>query len=161
MPAGQHAPRGSASRPDSVHGGTVKGMVTANQLTAARQRSASFLTAKITIRRINPDDVTFVDGHLVTAEGEVIYCGDASIADAGAREQVTKVIGGDAVQEATWLIRAPLTANAVQPGDEIVIDDPGDYPLAHRHLWAHAVKGRQAAVLARIIATATRPGDVT
>lgn len=139
----------------------VDPMVTANQLAAARQRSASFLTATVTIRRVDPGDVTFVDGHLVTAPGEVIYSGDASIADAGAREQTTKVIGGDAVQEATWLIRAPLTANAVQPGDEITVDDPGDYPLAHRHLWVHAVKGRQAAVLARIIATATRPGDVT
>lgn len=135
-------------------------MVTASQIAAARARSDEFLTAKITISRSDPDEVTYVDGKIVTAPGTIIYTGRASISDASARDAVTTIIGGEAVQTATWAIRAPIDAQDVQPGDEVVVDDPGDFPLANRHLWVHGLKGRQTAVLARIIVTATRPGSV-
>lgn len=137
-------------------------MATARQIARARAHTAAqFLgDAKITITRINPDDVTYSGGRLVAAPGEVIYSGAASISDAAARDAVTRYVGGQAVQVATWLIRAPIAAQAAQAGDLIHVDDPGDFPIAHQDLWVHGLKGRQVAVLARILATATRPGDV-
>lgn len=135
-------------------------MVTASQIAAARKRTkAQYLAdAKVTVTRIDPGEVTYVDGRLITAPGTITYSGPASIS--AARQPVTMTIGGETVQIEAWLIRAPLDAQSVQPGDKIVVDEAGDLPLAHRDLWVHHIPGRQTAVLARIIATATRPGSV-
>lgn len=134
-------------------------MPTGKQLVVARARAGTFLTATLTITRLDPDDVTFAGGMLTTANPEIVYSGMASIAELEAHE-ATGLFAAEVVQSSAWLIRAPLSSQTVQPGDQITVDDPGDYPMPLRNVWVHHVRGRQTAVLARIIATATRPGAV-
>lgn len=134
-------------------------MITGRQLTRARNTASDFLTATITIRRVDPDEVTYTDGHLTAGSSATIWQGPASISNVTGRD-TTAVTGGETVQTESWLIRAPLDAQAVEPGDELTVDDPGDFPIPHRHLWIRSVQGRQVGVLARLEATATRPGSV-
>lgn len=132
-------------------------MISASQVAQARATSATFLTGAVTIRRLSgPATFDPNTGTIAPASGDVIYTGPASISDA--RDARTVQWGGQGLQEGQTLIRAPLDAQAL-PGDQVTIDNPGDYPAATRTLWVHEVKGRQVAVLTRIIATTTRPGD--
>lgn len=130
-------------------------MVTARQLAAAQATSAQFLTGRVRIERSDPSATQFVAGKLVDAAATLVWEGPASISDT--KDPTGRIWGTEAVQEATWQVRANLDAQQVRPGDKVTVIDSGDYPAPDRALWVRAVKGRQVAVLARLLVTATRP----
>lgn len=135
-------------------------MISGGQVAAARRRAGTFLTATIRIERAT-GAATFdsTTGTLTAGATTVVYDGPASLSTRTmTRGQVDW--GGQTVQAGQVLVRAPLDAQTVQPGDEVVVVDPGDFPgTDDAELWVHEVPGRQVAVLARIICAHTKPGD--
>lgn len=125
------------------------------QLARARATAATFCTAAVTITR--PGAATFDGDQIVPGTGDTIYSGPASISDR--RDTRAAQWGGLVLNAGQWLLRAPLDAQAVKPGDLVHVDDPGDYPGTIRDLWVHDIPGRQVEVLARIIVATTKPGD--
>ena len=131
-------------------------MPTPAQLAQARTTAAGFCTAQVTITR--PSDPTFTGGVITPGTATTIYAGCASISDR--RDTHPTDWGGVHLEAGQWLLRAPLDAAQVRPGDLVHVDTPGDYPGGVRDLWVHEIPGRQMTVLARVIVTSTRPGDV-
>lgn len=131
-------------------------IVSARQVARARVVASEFCTAEVTVTR--GGDPVFANGKITPGAGTVVYAGVASISDR--RDSRPAEWGGLQLAAGQWLMRAPLNAHAVERGDLVHVDVPGDYPGVQRDLWVHEVLGRQIGVLARVIVSTTEPGDV-
>lgn len=133
-------------------------MVTSRQVAVARKRSLEYCTS--TIRFTRPAGAPTFDpstGTTTPATPTVLYDGPCGISDS-TYQRTSTTNGGQALAPGEVLVRAPLDAQAVLPGDEATVIDPGDWPGTDRRLWVSRLAGRQTAVLARIICTTTQPG---
>ncbi len=127
------------------------------QLARARRTAAGYLSASASFTRTT-GTATFdpATGRQTPGATTVVWSGSVSIGDR--RDPRAAMWGAQQLAQGQVLVRAPIDAQTVKIGDEVTVDEPGDWPGATR-MWVHDIPGRQDAVLARIICTTTKPGD--